>query len=164
MVSAERVLGYCRVAQEASLESAPEHRPRTNWPAKGSIEVRWSSWCTNEEHVWKVITEARFTIRLPPLLCLLFIGTCRKSCQRPFCFFPPPSLSPKIRNMSMRYREDLPRVLKDLTLSITGGSRVGVVGRTGAGKSSLIAALFRLVECDKGRYAAAEEGWYFGRK
>lgn len=53
--------------------------------------------------------------------------------------------------MSMRYRHDLPPVLKDLTLSIKGGSRVGVVGRTGAGKSSLIAALFRLVEYDTGR-------------
>ena len=53
--------------------------------------------------------------------------------------------------MSMRYREDLPPVLKDLTLSIKGGSRVGVVGRTGAGKSSLIAALFRLVEYDRER-------------
>ena len=55
----------------------------------------------------------------------------------------------------MRYRDDLPPVLKGLTLSIKGGSRVGVVGRTGAGKSSLISALFRLVEYDRDRY---EEG------
>lgn len=53
--------------------------------------------------------------------------------------------------MSLRYRHDLPPVLKGLTLSIEGGSRVGVVGRTGAGKSSLIGALFRLVEYDLGR-------------
>lgn len=58
---------------------------------------------------------------------------------------------PQIRDVSMRYRKDLPRVLKGLTLSIKGGSRVGVVGRTGAGKSSLIAALFRLVEVDSDR-------------
>lgn len=51
--------------------------------------------------------------------------------------------------MVMRYREDLPPALQGLSLSIKGGSRVGVVGRTGAGKSSLIAALFRLVEYDR---------------
>ncbi|CAN0511686.1 unnamed protein product [Scytosiphon promiscuus] len=52
----------------------------------------------------------------------------------------------------MRYREDLPPVFKDLSLSVKGGSRVGVVGRTGAGKSSIIYALFRLVEYDRDRY------------
>lgn len=52
MVSAERVLGYCRVPQEATLESDPEHKPPDDWPAKGSIEVRrrrvqpvCSAWC-----------------------------------------------------------------------------------------------------------------------
>ncbi|CAN0529193.1 unnamed protein product, partial [Scytosiphon promiscuus] len=54
----------------------------------------------------------------------------------------------QIRDLFLRYREDLSPVLKGLNLSILGGSRVGVVGRTGAGKSSLIAALFRLVEYD----------------
>lgn len=58
------------------------------------------------------------------------------------------ALSPQIRDISMRYRGDLPPVLKGLNVSIKGGSRVGVVGRTGAGKSSLIAALFRMVELD----------------
>ena len=68
------------------------------------------------------------------------------------CFrSPPSSLSLKIRDIFMRYREDLPPVLKGLNLSIVGGSRVGIVGRTGAGKSSLVSAIFRLVECDKDR-------------
>ena len=40
MVSAERVLGYCRVPQEASLESEPGRKPKDDWPAKGAIEVR----------------------------------------------------------------------------------------------------------------------------
>ena len=53
--------------------------------------------------------------------------------------------------MVLRYREDLPPVLQGLDLSIAAGSRVGIVGRTGAGKSSLISALFRLVEYDADR-------------
>ncbi|CAN0352588.1 unnamed protein product, partial [Scytosiphon promiscuus] len=40
MVSAERVLGYCRVPQEAGLESEPDSKPRDDWPAEGGIEVR----------------------------------------------------------------------------------------------------------------------------
>lgn len=50
-----------------------------------------------------------------------------------------------------RYREGLPLVLKDLTFSVKGGERVGIVGRTGAGKSSLTLALFRLIEKASGR-------------
>ncbi|KAG0262862.1 hypothetical protein DFQ27_002072 [Actinomortierella ambigua] len=52
--------------------------------------------------------------------------------------------------VSMRYRPGLPLVLKDVSLSIEAGHKIGVVGRTGAGKSSLIQALFRLVELDEG--------------
>jgi ATP-binding cassette subfamily C (CFTR/MRP) protein 1 len=56
----------------------------------------------------------------------------------------------EFRDVTMRYRDGLPLVLKNLTLSIPGGSRVGIVGRTGAGKSSITATLFRLVELTTG--------------
>ena len=55
-----------------------------------------------------------------------------------------------IANLSVRHRLDLPLVLKDVSLSVPAGGRLGVVGRTGAGKSSLIQALFRLAEHDSG--------------
>ncbi|KAF9906392.1 hypothetical protein EC991_000722 [Linnemannia zychae] len=55
-----------------------------------------------------------------------------------------------IRNLEMRYRPELPSVLHDLSLDIKGGEKIGVVGRTGAGKSSIMMALFRLVEPTKG--------------
>ena len=48
------------------------------------------------------------------------------------------------------YREGLPPVLKNLTLEIEGGSKVGIVGRTGAGKSSILVVLLRMAELSHG--------------
>jgi ABC-type multidrug transport system fused ATPase/permease subunit len=47
-------------------------------------------------------------------------------------------------NFSMCYREGLPEVLKDISLTLPHGSRIGVVGRTGSGKSTLVMALYRM--------------------
>ncbi|KAG0083144.1 hypothetical protein BGZ92_011054 [Podila epicladia] len=49
------------------------------------------------------------------------------------------------KNVSMRYRPELPLVLNNVSFEIQAGEKIGVVGRTGAGKSSLIQALFLLV-------------------
>jgi len=65
---------------------------------------------------------------------------------------PPKQLSIFKRNkrFSSNYREGLDLVLKNVSFDIAGGEKIGVVGRTGAGKSSLMLALFRIVEAEEG--------------
>jgi ATP-binding cassette subfamily C (CFTR/MRP) protein 1 len=56
----------------------------------------------------------------------------------------------EFKNVELAYRKDLPLVLKDVTFDIKAGEKVGIVGRTGAGKSSLLQALFRMAEVRSG--------------
>jgi ABC-type bacteriocin/lantibiotic exporter with double-glycine peptidase domain len=48
--------------------------------------------------------------------------------------------------MQVRYAPQLPFVLKGLTCTLLGGKKTGIVGRIGGGKSTLIQALFRIVD------------------
>ena len=54
------------------------------------------------------------------------------------------------KNLSVSYRPFLPAVLKNISLTINAGEKIGVVGRTGAGKSSIILSLLRIMEPDSG--------------
>ena len=54
-------------------------------------------------------------------------------------------------NYSTRYRADLEPVLRNVSLTINPKEKVGIVGRTGAGKSSLTLAIFRALEADSGK-------------
>ena len=67
----------------------------------------------------------------------------------------PPSSWPdkgaiKFDNVVARYREDLDPVLTGLTFDVKKNEKIGIVGRTGAGKSSLFLTLFRIIERDEG--------------
>ncbi|XP_046739580.1 multidrug resistance-associated protein 1 isoform X8 [Diprion similis] len=57
----------------------------------------------------------------------------------------------EFRDYKVRYREGLDLVLKGLTFTVNGGEKVGIVGRTGAGKSSLTLSLFRIIEAAGGK-------------
>ncbi|KAF9267240.1 ABC transporter [Marasmius fiardii PR-910] len=56
----------------------------------------------------------------------------------------------EFKDVVMNYRPELPPVLKGISFSVAPGEKVGIVGRTGAGKSSLMTALFRVVELSEG--------------
>lgn len=50
----------------------------------------------------------------------------------------------------LRYRENLPDVLHDFSIKVAGGEKIGICGRTGAGKSTILSALFRITELSAG--------------
>ncbi|KAL6931193.1 related to Oligomycin resistance ATP-dependent permease YOR1 [Hanseniaspora guilliermondii] len=63
-----------------------------------------------------------------------------------------PNLNPSIsfENVSMRYRKNLPLILKNLNFEIKAGEKIGICGKTGCGKSSTVSTLFRITEIEEG--------------
>lgn len=57
----------------------------------------------------------------------------------------------EFKNVSLRYREGLPLVLKSLNFKVGSNEKIGIVGRTGCGKSTIVNALFRIVEIAGGK-------------
>ncbi|OQE04174.1 hypothetical protein PENSOL_c001G03162 [Penicillium solitum] len=67
----------------------------------------------------------------------------------------PPSTWPEtgtitMKEVSLRYHNDHPQALQDVSLTINDGEKVGIIGRTGAGKSSIVSVLFRLFPLEHG--------------
>lgn len=56
----------------------------------------------------------------------------------------------RIENLKVRYAEHLPLVLKGISFEVKAGSRVGIIGRTGSGKSTFFQSLFRFIEAEEG--------------
>ncbi|KAF8969223.1 ABC transporter [Flammula alnicola] len=67
---------------------------------------------------------------------------------------PPPSWPAhgrlELRDVVLSYRPELPAVLKGISMTVGAGEKIGIVGRTGAGKSSIMTALYRIVELSSG--------------
>lgn len=92
---------------------------------------------------------------LPPPTAALETAAAAEQGPAPRTLPPPHSPSPsapatggsalELRSLSLRYDEALPLALRGVSVRVRPGEKVGVVGRSGAGKSSLVAALTRLV-------------------
>lgn len=62
----------------------------------------------------------------------------------------PSSGALRVDNLSLRYQPSMPLVLNVITFDVASGEKVGLVGRTGSGKSTMLTALWRLVEPEHG--------------
>lgn len=59
----------------------------------------------------------------------------------------------EVQDLQVRYATHLPLVLKGITFKVQAGTRVGIIGRTGSGKSTFFQSLFRFVEAEQGSIA-----------
>ena len=105
-----------------------------NWIVRQTVEVE-----TNIVSVERVLEYARLPSEAPEVV----------SNNKPKISWPAQG-AVTFEQYSTRYREGLDLVLKNINLSIKPHEKVGVVGRTGAGKSSLTLALFRIIEPSAG--------------
>lgn len=105
-----------------------------NWIVRQTVEVE-----TNIVSVERVLEYANLPSEAPEVIFK----------RRPAIGWPAQG-AVSFKNYSTRYREGLDLVLKDVTLDIKPHEKIGVVGRTGAGKSSLTLALFRIIEATNG--------------
>jgi ATP-binding cassette subfamily C (CFTR/MRP) protein 1 len=105
-----------------------------NWIVRQTVEVE-----TNIVSVERVLEYAALPSEAPEII----------SKNRPPISWPSQG-AVAFENYSTRYRPGLDLVLKNVNLSIKPKEKIGVVGRTGAGKSSLTLALFRIIEPAEG--------------
>ncbi|KAF2490569.1 multidrug resistance-associated protein 1 [Lophium mytilinum] len=101
-----------------------------NWIVRQTVEVE-----TNIVSVERVLEYAALPSEAPEII----------SKKRPPISWPSQG-AVSFENYSTRYRQGLDLVLKNINLKIKAHEKIGVVGRTGAGKSSLTMALFRIIE------------------
>ncbi|KAL6451454.1 YCF1 Metal resistance protein YCF1 [Candida maltosa Xu316] len=105
-----------------------------NWIVRMTVEVE-----TNIVSVERILEYSRLTPEAPEII----------PDHRPAQDWPNKGIV-NFRDYSTRYRENLDLVLKNISFSINSSEKIGIVGRTGAGKSSLALAIFRIIEAAEG--------------
>ncbi len=130
MNSVERVLYYAETTPQERPAKLPTD-PAAPWPAHG--EVRGASARSRARCACR-----RAAAVAPPRLIL--VGWWRAQIV--------------MHGVEMRYRDETPLVLKGVNVGIHGGEKIGIVGRTGSGKSSMMVSLFRIVEVHAAAAAA----------
>ncbi|KAI1268304.1 metal resistance protein YCF1 [Xylariaceae sp. FL1019] len=105
-----------------------------NWIVRQTVEVE-----TNIVSVERILEYARLPSEAPEII----------PHHRPPVAWPAHG-AVHFEDFSARYRDGLDLVLKKINIDIKSHEKIGVVGRTGAGKSSLTLSLFRLIEADTG--------------
>lgn len=56
----------------------------------------------------------------------------------------------RFENVSARYREDLPKTIDGISIKFHAGEKIGIIGRTGAGKSTFVSSIYRGIETCEG--------------
>lgn len=117
-----------------SLSYALQITQTLNWIVRMTVEVE-----TNIVSVERIMEYSELKSEAAPIV----------ESNRPGQQWPEQGVI-KFDHYSTRYREGLPDVLRDICLEIRAKEKIGIVGRTGAGKSSLTMAIFRIIEASKG--------------
>lgn len=136
ITSVERCMAVANVESEegergVELDSAPE-----DWPKSGVLGEKRSR---SEHYKGAILLVAT----------LLALRTFYTNSPLPLLGSPRSPLVAEFEGVSARYRPTLDLALNNMSFKCFSGERVGVVGRTGAGKSTITSVLFRLIEaCD----------------
>ena len=149
MNAIERIREFCEVESEAYLgdDKYSSSLPIQKQQRAASIyEILYELYqlCVDKKEMSKTVDD--------PSLCSKITVPSASALQRLVPFAWPTQGAIEFKNVNLVYRTIVSspaQVLNDVTFDLKGGSKVGIVGRTGSGKSSLITALFRMTEPER---------------
>lgn len=149
MTSVERVIEYCSLPQEENYDSKgnserlKRRKKREEWLSKVCL-FRFTKDIKNEQQQQQHNNQQLFKRQLPPTLRFKpnDIG-----CDKGEKIWPNEGCI-EYKQVDLYYNKLEKPVLKNISFKLRGGEKIGVIGRTGAGKSSVITTLFRLYDFD----------------